>query len=169
MGRAISLREDFDSRQLRRLARQSTESNQTRRLLALAAIYDGGSRSEAAVAGGVGLQIIRDWVLRFNAEGPAGLVDRKSTGAPRKLNAEHRQALASLVERGPCPSVDGVVRWRLEDLVHRVWEEYRISVSIPTMSRVLREMGYRKLTARPRHHGQNAHEIDAFKKTSPPK
>ncbi len=89
MGRAISLREDFDSHQLRRLARQSTNSSQTRRLLALAVIYDGGSRSEAAVAGGVGLRVIRDRVLRFNAEGPAGLVDRKSTGAPRKLNADH--------------------------------------------------------------------------------
>ncbi len=89
MGRAISLREDFDSRQLRRLARQSTGSNQTRRLLALSVIYDGGSRSEAAVVGGVGLQVIRDRVLRFNAEGPAGLVDRKSTGAPPKLNAAH--------------------------------------------------------------------------------
>ena len=89
MRRAISLREDFNSCQLRGLARESTESNQTRRLLVLAAIYDGGSRSEAAVAGGVGLQIIRDRVLRFNREGPAGLVDRKSTGAPPKLNADH--------------------------------------------------------------------------------
>ncbi len=117
-------------------ARQSAGSSQTRRLLVLSVISDDGSRSEAAVVGGVGLQIIRDRVLRLNREGPAGLVDRKSTGAPPKLNADHRQALASPVERGPYPSVDGVVRWRLEDLVHRVWEEDRISVSIPTMSRV---------------------------------
>ena len=65
--------------------------------------------------------------------------------------------------------MDGVVRWRLEDLAQWVWDEYGISVSGVTISRVLREMGYRKLTARPRHHGQNAHAIDAFKKTSPQK
>ena len=97
MGRAISLREDFNSLQLRHLARQSADSNQTRRLLALAIIYDGGSRSDAAVIGGVGLQIIRDWVLRFNKEGPTGLIDRKSSGVSPKLNADHRQALAALV------------------------------------------------------------------------
>ena len=169
MGRAISLREDFDSRHLRRLARQSSNSNQTRRLLALAVIYDGGSRSEAAVVGGVGLQIIRDWGLRFNQEGPAGLLDRKSTGVRPKLNTDQRQALAALVERGPYPSIDGVVRWRLADLAQWVWEEYRISVSSVTIGRVLRDLGYRKLTARPRHHGQNDHEIDAFKKTFPSK
>ena len=84
MGRAIPLRSDFDSIQLRSLARQSADSNQTRRLLALAVIYDGGSRSEAAIVGGVGLQIIRDWVLRLNQKGPAGLVDRKPTGVPPK-------------------------------------------------------------------------------------
>ena len=68
----------------------------------------------------VGLQIIRDWVLRFNARGPDGLVDGKSPGAPSKLNADHRRALAEVVEAGPVPAVDGVVRWRRKDLA-RSW------------------------------------------------
>ena len=74
MGKAIELRQDYDGDELRRLARQSIDGDQTRRLLALAAIYDGGRRTDAAKLGGVTLQIVRDWVLRFNAEGPEGLI-----------------------------------------------------------------------------------------------
>ena len=69
MPAAIALRTDFTGSELRHLARHKRDANQARRLLALAVIYDGGSRSAAAHIGGVGLQIIRDWVLRFNAEG----------------------------------------------------------------------------------------------------
>jgi hypothetical protein len=85
------------------------DARQTRRLLALAVICDGGSRTEAARVGGVTLQIIRDWVLRFNAEGPPGLIDRKAPGKPALLQAEHRAALAAAVEAGPRPYLDGVV------------------------------------------------------------
>jgi transposase len=76
--------------------------------LALAAIYDGGSRSEAARTGGVGLQIVRDWVMRFNAEGPDGLIDRKAPGPTPRLNEEHRTALAAAIESGPIPATHGV-------------------------------------------------------------
>ncbi len=92
---------------------RSRDSAQSRRLLALGVIYDG--RSDAARFAGVGLQIIRDWVLRFNAEGPEGLKNRKASGPPRKLNAEQRAALAAIVESGPDPEIHGVVRWRRPD------------------------------------------------------
>lgn len=81
MGAAIRLRADYDGETLRRLAKASRDAKQTRRLLALAMIYDGGSRSEAAKRGGVGLQIVRDWVVRFNTEGPAGLLDARRRAA----------------------------------------------------------------------------------------
>ena len=84
--------------------------------LALAEIYDGGSRTKAACVGGVGLQTIRDWVLRFNAHGPEGLADRQAPGHPGKLNTAQREALAAMVESGPMPAIHGVVRWRLKDL-----------------------------------------------------
>lgn len=90
MASAIGLREDFDGRGLRRLAKVSKDSAQSRRLLALAEIYDGGSRSDAARIGSVGLQTVRDWVLRFNVRGPAGLLDTKAPGKPAKLNDEQR-------------------------------------------------------------------------------
>ena len=72
-----------------------------------------------------------------------------------------------MIEDGPIPAVHGVVRWRLVDLVQWVWEEFRITVSETTLSRVLKTMNYRKLSARPRHHAQNPAAMAVFKKTSP--
>jgi transposase len=167
MGAAIGLREDFGSCDLRTLARSTRDADQARRLLALAVIYDGGRRTEAARTGGVGLQSIRDWVLRFNASGPDGLIDAKAPGKPPKLSDDQRAALAAVVERGPIPAIHGVVRWRLIDLMQWVWEEYGISLSEATMSRELNALGYRKLSARPRHYGQNEYAVEEFKKTSP--
>ena len=168
MSAAIALRADFTACDLRRLARSTPDATPARRLLALAAIYDGGSRSEAARTGGVGLQIVRDWVMRFNAEGPDGLIDRKAPGPTPRLNEEHRTALAAAIESGPIPAIHGVVRWRLIDLCQWLWEEFRVSVARQTLSREVRALGYRKLTARPRHHAQAAGAIEHFKKVSRP-
>ena len=167
MAAAIGIRGDYEAAQLRALAKRSDDAGQTRRLLALAAIYDGGSRNDAAKIGGVGLQTVRDWVLAFNAEGPAGLVDGKAPGNPSLLNNQRRQALREIVESGPIPAVHGVVRWRLIDLAQWVFEEFRISISKQTLSRELRALGFRKLSARPRHHAQDAEAMATFKKTLP--
>jgi transposase len=162
----ISLRGDFKASQLRALARKTKDGPQARRLLALAAIYDGASRTEAARIGGVTLQIIRDWVMRFNGRGAAGLLDGKSPGQPSRLNDVQRQAIVRMIESGPIPAIHGVVRWRLIDLAQWIYEEFRITVAKQTLSRELRAMGYRKLSARPRHHAQAEGAIEDFKKTS---
>lgn len=167
MAAPIPLRSDFDAFALRSLARASKDANQARRLLALAAIYDGESRSDAARLGNVTLQIVRDWVLRFNALGPDGLIDRTAPGASRRLNMDQRAALEALVDNGPIPSVHGVVRWRLSDLADWVWYTYRLSISPQTLSRELRNMNFRRLIPRPRHRDQAADAIPAFKKTIP--
>ena len=164
----IPLRSDFDATLVRKAARQSKDGAQARRLLALAVIYEGKSRTEAARVGGVTLQIIRDWVLKFNAAGPAGLIDRKAPGQPSRLTAVHRTALVGAVERGPDPAVQGVVRWRVIDLVRWLWEEFAVPVSKQTLSRELRKLGYRKLSARPKHHAQDPEAIEAFKKGALP-
>jgi transposase len=169
MARAIALRPDFSATELRRLARRSKDAAQARRLLALAAIYDGGTRSEAAQIGNVTLQIVRDWVVRFNADGPDGLIDRKAPGPTPLLTDAHRQALAAQIDSGPIPAIHSVVRWRLVDLGQWLWEEFGISVSKQTLSRELRAMGYRKLSARPKHHAQAEGAIATFKKTSRPR
>jgi len=163
---ALPLRDDFDAATVRLAAKRSKDGPQARRLLALAAIYEGASRTEAAKIGGVTLQIIRDWVLKFNAHGPDGLIDRKPPGQAPRLNDAHRAALASIIESGPIPAVHGVVRWRIVDLCQWIWEEFRVVVAKQTLSRELRAMGYRKLSARPRHHAQAATAIEDFKKLS---
>ena len=89
-------------------------------------------------------------MVRFNAEGPDGLLDRKAAGPTPKLDDAQRRALAARVEAGPIPAAHGVVRWRLVDLAQWVWEEFRISISTQTLSRELRGLGHRKLSARPR-------------------
>ncbi len=137
-------------------------------MLALAAIYDGGSRAEAAQIGGVSRQIVRDWVVRFNEGGPDALIARKAPGKPPLLNAGQRAALAQVIEDGPLPAIDGVVRWRLVDLVQWVFEKFAISISRQTLGRELRAMGYRKLSARPRHHAQAAGAVEAFEEVSRP-
>src|SRR5258708_12185618 len=97
----VALRGDFDAAGLRRLARVSRDANQARRLLALATIYAGGTRSTAAEVGGVGLQIVRAWVMRFNADGPAGLPHPKAPPPPALLHPPPRPPLPTTIATGP--------------------------------------------------------------------
>src|SRR5260370_3044684 len=141
----IPLRGDFDAPRRRAIARGTKDAAQTRRLLALAAVYDGARRTEAAAIGGVTLQIVRDWVIKFNAHGPDGLIDRKAPGQPSKLNDTHRAALKAAIESGPIPAVDGVVRWRLLDLCQWISEEFPVGIPQHTLIRALPDMADLKL------------------------
>ncbi len=105
-------------------------------------------------------------VHRFNAEGPDGLINRTLPGAPAKLNDAQRAWLVETVERGPNPAVDGVVRWRAKDLVVLIWQEFSISLSEDVVWKELRRLGFRYLSARPRHHAQDPQAIEDFKKVS---
>jgi len=107
----------------------------------LAKIYDGSSQTSAARIGGVGLQIMRDWVVRFNARGPDGLLDGKAPGQRSRLNDAQRRALVETVERGPIPAIHGVVRWRVIDLVQWLHEEFAVSLAETTVGRDLRKLG----------------------------
>ena len=135
MGTAIAVRADFSSQKLRRLATRVRDAAQARRLLAIAAVLDGAAREEAAKIGGMDRQTLRDWVIRFNDQGPDGLINKSSPGAPGKLSKEHKAFLARLVEEGPIPAIHGVVRWRACDLIMRLHEEFGISVSDDTVYR----------------------------------
>lgn len=168
MAAAVGLRGDFDGPRLRALAKATKNAAHARRLLALAEVYAGGMRSDAARIGGVGLQTVRDWVLRFNACGPDGLIGGKAPGNRPKLDHVQRKALADIVASGPIPAIHGVVRWRLIDLAQWIFEEFGLSLSETTVSRELKQLGFRKLSARPRHYAQNEAAVDAFKKASRP-
>ena len=164
----IPIRADYDAQKLRATARRTKDGPQARRLLALAAIYDGSSRTEAARIGGVTVQIVRDWVVRFNAQGAPGLINRKPPGQPYRLTDADRTAVAAMIESGPVPAVHGVVRWRVIDLCAWFWSERGVKIAKQTLSRELRRLGYRKLSARPRHHAQAEGAMERFKKLCPP-
>jgi transposase len=167
MSAAIGLRDDFDADELRHLARRVKDSDQARRLLALAAVYDGMDREEAARIGGMDRQTLRDWVHRFNERGPDGLINAKSPGRRPKLSAEQQEALRQLVEAGPDPEKDGVVRWRCADLKRVLGERFGVDLSAVSLGRVLKKLGFSHISARPRHPVQDAQAIATFKKTSP--
>ncbi|NIO41006.1 MAG: helix-turn-helix domain-containing protein [Burkholderiales bacterium] len=164
MPAAIVLRDDYDAGKLRALARRCRDAKQSRRLLSIAAVYDGMSRSEAAKVGGMDRQVLRDWVLRFNTEGPEGLVDRKPPGARRRLSDEQLTDLSSIIEAGP---QDGLVRWRCCDLQALIEERYGVCYKQRAVGYLLKQLGFSRISGRPQHPKQDARVIEAFKKTSP--
>ena len=168
MGTAIAVRMDYSSKELRRLASRVKNAGQARRLLAIAAVVDGVLREEAAGIGGMDRQTLRDWVIRFNQQGPEGLINKSAPGAPSKLSKKHKAFLARLVEEGPIPAIHGVVRWRACDLIMRLHEEFGLSVSDDTVYRALKQLGFSHLSARPKAYKQDPDAVEAFKKTFPP-
>jgi len=161
---AIGLRQDFDAATLRRLATTVKDADQVRRLLALAAVYDGQSREEAARIGGMDRQTLRDWVHRFNEEGADGLINAKSPGRPPKLSKEQMEELRRLVEAGPDPEKDGVARWRCVDLKRVLGERFGVDLSEVSLGRVLKKLGFSHISARPLHPKQDREAIATFKK-----
>ena len=113
-----------------------------RRLLSLAAVYKGKSLAEAASIGGMDRQTVRDWALRFNADDPAGLLNRKGACRPRLLTPDQMQALAELVETDPDRAVHVVVRWRRINLQRVLEARFDVKVRLPSLSRLLDELAF---------------------------
>jgi transposase len=168
MPAAVRMRTDYSAHELRRLAAATKHANQGRRLLSLAAVLDGMNRTEAARIGGMDRQTLRDWVHRFNEQGPDGLKDAWSKGNPPRLSPEQQADLAQLVETGPDRAVHGVVRWRRVDLQRLIAERYGVSYHERTVSKLLRQLGFSHISARPQHPAQDERIMAEFKKTSPP-
>ena len=164
MSAAIPICGDYSASQLRQLAQRSKCTRQSRRLLSLAAIYDGMSRADAARIGGMDRQTLRDWVHRFNEAGPDGLFDRKENGSVRRLSAEQLKELSSIVETGPDLERDGVVRWRRVDLKRVIEERFGVSYSERYVSQILHDLDFSHMSARPQHPKQDARVLEAFKK-----
>jgi transposase len=167
MGSPIDLRTDYSPPQLRQLAKRSRNTNQSRRLLSLAAVLDGMSRGEAARIGGMDRQTLRDWVHRFNAQGPDGLKDIHGGGPRSRLSPEQKAELERIVETGPDPAVDGVVRWRRIDLQRIIKERFGVAYHERHVGTLLKELGFSRLSGRPQHPQQDERVIEMFKKTSP--
>ncbi len=168
MPSAVSLRTDFTAAQLRRLAAATRNANQSRRLLSVAAVLDGMNRTEAARLGGMDRQTLRDWVHRFDERGPDGLTDNWSKGNPSRLSPDQQAELAQLVETGPDRALHGVVRWRRVDLQRLIAERFGVAYHERTVGKILKQLGFSHISARPRHPAQDARTIELFKKISPP-
>jgi transposase len=158
-------RRDYTAGELRQIAARTHEGDAARRMLALAHVLDGLSRGAAAVLCGMDRQTLRDWVHRYNAEGLAGLFDRPHCGRPPRLTVSQQAEVARWVRQGPKLSEDGVVRWRLIDLAHRIERQFGVRLSERAVGSLLRRLGFRRLSVRPHHPGQDLAAQEAFKKT----
>jgi len=167
MPSAVRLREDYSAEELRALARRSKDVNQSRRLLSLAAVRDGMDRGSAAKIGGMDRQTLRDWVHRFNAGGPEGLIDNWTEGPKPRLSAAQLTELASLVEAGPNRERDGVVRWRRVDLKRVIAEQFGVDFHARHVGKLLKKLGFSHMSARPRHPAQDERIVEAFKNVWP--
>jgi len=167
MASAVRVRTDYSAAALRRLAAGTKNANQSRRLLSLAAVLEGMNRTDAARIGGMDRQTLRDWVHRFNERGPDGLKDTWSKGNPPRLSADQQADLARLVEIGPDRAVHGVVRWRRVDLQRLIAERFGVAYHERTVGKILKQLGFAHISARPRHPAQDGRTIEVFKKTSP--
>ena len=107
------------------------------------------------------------WVIHFNDEGPEGLIDRKSTGRPPKLTPAQQEAVMGVLQEGPDPEVDGVVRWRCKDIAKMIKDQFGIDLDERNVGRLFRRQGFSYISARPRHPKQKPERIEEFKKNSP--
>ena len=160
-------RTDISASALRQEAGRTKDASAARRMLAIALVLEGCSRSDAARQCGMDRQTLRDWVHRFNDEGLAGLFDRAhGGGAPRKLSVEQEAEFEAWVRSGPDPETDGIVRWRLIDLRERISRTFAVDLHERSVGKLARRIGFRRISVRPRHPQADAEAQDAHKKSS---
>lgn len=160
-------RTDLDAAGLRREAGLVKDSAAARRMLALALVLEGSKRADAARLCGMDRQTLRDWVHRYNDEGLAGLVDRKTAGPAPRLSPEQRAKVAALVRNGPSLEEHGVVRWRRADLSKVILTKFDIRLAERSVGTLLRRLGFTRLSVRPRTLNHDPQAQSAHKKTLP--
>ncbi len=167
MGQEVVItRTDLTSSDLRGASLKAPDAASARRMLALALVLEGFDRKTSAKMCGMDRQTLCDWVHRYNAEGLAGLVNRKAPGPPRLLNDEQKAQFAKLVDDGPDPALDKVVRWRRIDLKRKIQELFGVEMHERTVGKQLAELNYVRLSVRPQHPKADEAAQEAFKKTS---
>lgn len=168
MGRVVEVtRLDATSAELRKAAKREKNAHVVRRILAIAMVLDGTDRKSAAEACGMERQTLRDWVHHYNREGLPGLRERRTSNRKSPLTPELELAFAAVVDSGPDPATDGVVRWRRVDLQRVLKERFGIEVKERAVGNYLARLGYRRLSVRPQHPDADPQAQEAFKKTSP--
>ena len=163
MGNALKIRDDLSAEALRQAARRETVGRVAARMYAIANALEGMTRAEAARLAGMERQALRDAVVRYNAEGLAGLHDRPKGRPPRRLTPEEEAALVAAILRGPDPEADGCCAWTRADLCR--WLEMHTGKSYhpSSMTRVLRRLEFSRQRARPFHPKRDTEAQEAFK------
>lgn len=167
MGQPIEIsRTELSVSALRALAGKTDDGAVVRRLLAVALVLEGRSRTEAASLNGMTRQTLRDWVHRYNGEGVEGLRSRTGPGRPPFLTDARMEELREMVLKGPAPERHIVMRWRCADLCEEVAERWSVKVCEQTIGRWLRRLEMTRLQPRPYHPKKDPEAEVAFKKTS---
>jgi transposase len=164
MGRAISIRDDRSPVELRLLARRERDGRVAARLYAIANALEGMTRAEAARLAGMERQALRDAVVRYNAEGLAGLKHRPKGHPPQKLSEAEEAVFAAVIFRGPDPQTDGVSAWTRPDLCRWLAAHFGKTYHPSSLTRVLRRMGLSRQKVRPVHPQSDARAQERFKK-----
>ena len=159
-------RMELGASELRAVAKAARTPAVVRRILALALVLEGEDRGTAAETCGMDRQTLRDWVHRFNALGPEGLIDSWTDGPKPRLSEEQLAEFAQVVEAGPDREKDGVVRWRRIDLKRIIAERFGVDFHPRYVGKLLKKLGFSHMSARPRHPVQDEWIVEAFKKTS---
>jgi len=168
MGRPIEItRFELSATELRELAARTQAGAVVRRLLAIALVLEGHPREAAAQLNGMDRQTLRDWVLRYNAEGVAGLSSRCSPGRPLALNEAQMEELRSMVLEGPDLERNKVVRWRCADLQAEIASRWSVSVAERTVGKLLRRLRMTRLQPRPYHPKKDPAAQETFKQNFP--
>ncbi len=162
----VRVREDYSAAELRRLAKSARTTAASRRMLSLALILEGAKRAEAASAGGMDRQTLRDWVHRFNAKGPEGLYSKPGLGPSCRLSEAQQQELAAIIEAEPDLTEHGVVCFRLRDLCALVEERFGVTYGKRGLSKLIRKLGFRRISARPQHPKSDPEIQAEYKKNS---
>jgi transposase len=169
MGKMLKIRDDLSAEALRRSARREKDGRAAARMYAIANALDGLSRAEAARRAGMERQALRDAVVRYNAEGLAGLHDRAKGRPRRRLDPSEEADLAAAILRGPDPAADGCCAWTRADLCHWLETHHGKTYHPSSMTRVLRRLDFSRQKARPYHPNRDAEAQAAFKKGGLPR
>ena len=159
---------EYDAAGLRQGAARSRDAHASRRMLALALVLDGCTRTEAAKTCGMDRQTLCDWVHRFNDEGLPGLFGRRAPGAKPRLSPEQQAELATIVRAGPDLAKDGVLRWRRVDLAKVIEDRFKVHLAERSVGAQLARLGFRHVSVRPHNPAQDRAAIETHKKTSTP-
>jgi transposase len=162
--RGLTIRTDLPAAELRRLARREKDRVAAARMQAIAGALEGMTRAEAARLAGMERQALRDAVVRYNAEGPAGLYSRRSPGRRPRLDDEQRARLRQLVLDGPEVEATGLSAWTLAELCREVEERWGVSYHPSHLGKLMRRLGLSRQKARPSHPKADAAAREAFAK-----